>query len=164
MSPHRRISSFASPSICLCSTRKEIGLHPESNARSITFGLSAIKIPFSGSARFKSCISEILAYTSSSGALKSVISMIFDMIVFSCSVFLFLSVYCSRISLQKKARCYLTPPGFAITYKTVCFFFRSVLPSTGSYPRSLRLYSIHSKSHGKVRRRSSSVYLLILLL
>ena len=96
-------------------------------------------------------------------ALKSVISMIFDMIVFSCSVFLFLSVYCSRISLQKKARCYLTPPGFAITYKTVCFFFRSVLPSTGSYPRSLHLYNTHSGSHEKVRRRSSSACLLILL-
>ena len=80
MFPQRRISFFASPSTCLCSTRKEIGWHPESKALSITFGLSAIKIPFSGSARFRSCTSEILAYISSSWALKSVISIILDMI------------------------------------------------------------------------------------
>ena len=122
MSPQRRISSFASPSTCLCSTRKEIGWHPESKALSITFGLSAIKIPFSGSARFKSCISEILAYTSSSGALKSVISRCLTWLFFSCSVFLFSSCYCNRISLQKKARCYMFPPGFAATCIITCLY------------------------------------------
>ena len=54
-----------------------MGVYPASSARVMTLGLSAIKIPLSGSCRFSSCLSVSLAYTSSSRAEKSVISMIF---------------------------------------------------------------------------------------
>ena len=76
--PQRFMICFASPSTCFFSTRIEIGSYPASSARSTTFGLSAIKIPSSGFARFKSWISFVLAYTSSFGSSKSVISMISD--------------------------------------------------------------------------------------
>ena len=162
MSPQRRISLLPRPQhVYVPPEKKSAGTRNPTLSQYL--GLSAIKIPFSGSARFKSCISEILAYTSSSGALKSVISMMFDMVIFSCSVFLFSSCYCNRISLQKKARCYMFHLALLLLVKQFVIF-RSSLPSTGSYPQSLRLYNTHSGSHEKVRRRSSSACLLILLL
>ena len=53
---HIRMASNASPSVssCLFSISTETGTHPASNARMITFGLSAINIPFAGSARLTS--------------------------------------------------------------------------------------------------------------
>ena len=47
------------------------------STESITFGLSAINIPLSGFALFKSCPSDNLAYISSSFASKSFISIMF---------------------------------------------------------------------------------------
>lgn len=46
VSGNRERIFLASPSICFRSIRNEIGVQPELNARSMTFGLSAIKIPF----------------------------------------------------------------------------------------------------------------------
>ena len=71
---------FPSPSICFFSIRQDIGSYPASSALSITLGLSAIKIPFPGSALFNNCPSDNLAYTSSSSASKSLISIMFILI------------------------------------------------------------------------------------
>ena len=74
-SPHRAMAAWASSLQWLRSTSRETGLHPASSARQITLGLSAMNIPFLGSKRFNSWASVSRAYTSSSGALKSVISV-----------------------------------------------------------------------------------------
>ena len=61
-----------------CSIKKETGTQPAFRARSITFGLSAIKIPFSGSCFLKRSFSESLAKISSSVAEKSAIWIMFN--------------------------------------------------------------------------------------
>ena len=70
-----------SPSICRFSIRHDTGSYPASSARSMTFGLSAINNPCAGQSLFSSCASVNRAYTSNSGARKSVISIRFDMLI-----------------------------------------------------------------------------------
>ena len=57
ISPQRAMSCFAWFSTCLVSMRNDIGTHPALSARSMTLGLSAMKMPLSGSRRFNSCTS-----------------------------------------------------------------------------------------------------------
>ena len=54
-SPQRVRISAAGPVICRRSMSRERGVYPASSARAITLGLSAMKIPFSGSRRLRSC-------------------------------------------------------------------------------------------------------------
>ena len=76
ISGSQRVSISAPlPVMCCGSIRNETGTHPASSARPITSGLSAINRALDGSARFTSWFSVARAYTSSSGARKSVISM-----------------------------------------------------------------------------------------
>ena len=74
------------------------GAYPASSARVITLGLSAIKMPFSGSRRLRSCASVKRANASSPGSEKSVISMMFDISVSFVSVFQKLSGILYRLT------------------------------------------------------------------
>ena len=95
IAPQRSMISFAAPStsICLRSHRQDIGTQPASSARSMTLGLSAMKIPGLGSYRCRNCVSFNLAYISNSGLSRSVISMI-SAINDTCT-FLLIYGYCS---------------------------------------------------------------------
>jgi len=62
------------------SIKKESGTQPASSAVPMTLGLSAMKMPFSGSSLLRSCASVKRVYTASSGIFRSVTSMILGMV------------------------------------------------------------------------------------
>ena len=72
---NRSMISLASPSICLRSQRRATGSQPASRATRITFGLSAIKRPFSGSSSIRSWASVSVLNIWIPGSLSDVISM-----------------------------------------------------------------------------------------
>ena len=78
-SPHRAISSRAWPRMWSRWVSRDTGTRPASRARPMTFGLSAMNRPRSAWVLRRSWPSVSRANTSSSGALKSVISMMLGM-------------------------------------------------------------------------------------
>ena len=75
MSPHRSTMDAASPLMCFRSHNNAKGSYPAFSATWITFGLSAMKMPFDGSKRFRNWASVRVAKTSTPGWLSEVISM-----------------------------------------------------------------------------------------
>ena len=96
-SPRRSMMPATAPFISLLSVKSDTGTHPAFKATSITVGLSAINTPFSGSSLFLSCAPVNLTKTSSSGALKSVISCI--LAISDSANFIFLFYYITRARL-----------------------------------------------------------------
>jgi hypothetical protein len=76
ISGKRSMIEAASPVMCFCSQRMARGSYPALRATLITLGLSAIKMPFSGSMRLRNCASVSVAKISTPGCCKEVISMI----------------------------------------------------------------------------------------
>ena len=84
ISPQRCMIPLAQPSRQRFSVSMDTSSYPALIARSMTLGLSAMNIPFSGSRRFLSCASVSFVNTSQPGALRSFISMNSGIILLSC--------------------------------------------------------------------------------